>query len=59
MKRYYRSVFSAFFVNIAAGWFLTAFLVRELFLLLGNVIGVIICLYLALKLEKGLPNEYH
>lgn len=49
-------VFSAVCSNLAAGWFVSMFLTSDLFTLTGNVVGVIISLYLAMKAEQMLEE---
>lgn len=49
-------VFSSVFSNLTAGWLITLFVTKDLFVLTGNFLNVILSLYFAVKLEEILEE---
>lgn len=49
-------VFASFLVNASAGWFLTIFVTKDLWVLLIDILAFIISLRTAILIERNLEN---
>lgn len=58
IEPYHLKVASAISTNLAAGFVLTIPAINNVFVLTGNIISAIVCIVLALKMERLLQNIY-
>ena len=56
VTRPYLRVFSSIFSNLCAGWIFSIFIARNPLVLTGNILGAIVSLYLAIKVENLLEE---
>lgn len=50
------NIFVAFLVNLAAGWFIGAFVAGSFYVLIIDLFATTMCLYLAIRLEGYIKN---